>query len=96
MDGKSAAAQVNISDIVEIVVKFKDGKVTKYKGEGIDTFISGILENYEISGEEKEPEATLSSATYSGMSLNYKVEKNKSPHDLAKEMQRVSSSKLKF
>lgn len=85
-------ANFSIDDVSEITVKYKDGKIIRYKDKTLDEFVRSVLDSYEFS--EEEPVTVTKE--YTNMSLEYKREKNKSPAELAREMQRQATKVLKF
>jgi hypothetical protein len=81
-----------LDDAVEVAVKYSNGKVKIYKN--IETFIENILDSYELSGEEVA--VPTKPGVYTGMSISYKEKDNRSPADIAKDMQKQAAGVLKF
>jgi len=80
-----ADGSINLTDVAEIIVKYKNGKNIIYRGKGIESFISQIEEYINPSADD------VSDQTYASMNLTYKASKM-SPHELARAMQKEAES----
>lgn len=89
---------MDVDQITEIVIKYKNGKSEIYRGKKILSFIEEVLESFELSGDETVQTQGLkySTPTSDGtpMPLQYKIEKNRSPAEVAREMQKQAAGKL--
>jgi hypothetical protein len=88
--------EIPLEEITEIIVKYVNGKVMSFKGKHVERFIEAVLDNYELSGEEKHPSNDSDKpGSYTSMALSYKKE-TRSPADIAIEMQKQAAKSLKF
>ena len=88
--------EIPLEEITEITVRYVSGKVMSFKGKHVERFIEAVLDNYELSGEEKHLVTDSDKpGSYTSMTLDYKKE-TRNPADIAIEMQKQAAKSLKF